>query len=358
MKFKFQIYLPNSDYSEISNCRGLLFSKFLPKDSEDSLEIKLKDGKINFWFERRGFHDEDGFIIHDLNKKEISESVIHRQGIIEGGPLFGILQLDTAISKFNFKENEIENEELIKITKTLVKIIDVETQKILDLLRFNFGQYWIIDNINWDSRFCSLGHHCKYTLHLQWFDDENKFWNDLIPNNPSATITADSLIKSDFSDYMTNENWEKLKNLLADEHSPSIGQRYLIEAYTSLDSGALEKAFIDAVTVLEIALDQYYKSIREQSSKVGIMFNRIKDLGNKEQLINIFVNNNTITKAELEDAIDAIDLRNKIVHERYVSKTADKPKLLVLFKLISLLIGEPISKLVSPNTGNFINPRT
>ncbi len=117
---------------------------------------------------------------------------------------------------------------------------------------------------------------------------------------------------------MTRENWIKFKELIVTGHSPSLGQRHLIKAFITLDSGDQIKAFIDAVTVLEIAFDQYHKSIRDKSQKIGDLFNRIKNLGNREQLIHIFFNNNTVTTNELEDAIDAIEIRNKIVHEGYV----------------------------------------
>ncbi len=340
MRFKFLIDLRNSDYNLIRGIQGPLFSKFLPNDKEDTIEIKIKDGLIiSFWFERRGFHDESGFIRYKFKRKEINDSVISRQGIIEGGPLFGMLEFDQEIPKDILKQTESDNEEIMRYTKIIVKIIAEETQKILDLLRFNFGQYWIVANINWDSRECNLGYHCQNRIGLKWFDEESETWNDLIPDKSQASISGISInIKRDYSDYMTSENWNKFKELIVTGHSPSLGQRHLINAFITLDSGDLVKAFIDAVTALEIALDKYYKSIKDKSQKIGDLFNRIKDLGNKEQLINIFVDNKTITTIELENAIDAIDIRNKIVHEAYVAIAGDRVKLEVLLKLISILI--------------------
>jgi len=352
MRLSFVIDLRSSEFKLIEEIQGPLFSKFFPNNNQDNVELKFEKGVAKFWFERRGYIDESGLIKYDFNKKELKEDLIFRQGIIQGGPLFGELIISSNYQTNLTSQDLNNNDDIMQFSKSIVKIIALETQKILDILRYNFGHYWIIENINWDSRKCNLGFHCKNLLHLKLFDEENAIWLDLVPESPRATINLTSKISSDFSDYLTEKNWLKFKGLVNQGHSPSFAQKQLIKAFITLDSGDLEKAFIDAVTVLEIALDKYYKSINNKSEKIGKLFNRIKDIGNKEQLSNIFINHDTVATIDLEAAIDAIDIRNKIVHEGYTPRHDDKVKLEVLLKLNSLLIDEPFSNLISSNTGN------
>lgn len=358
MRVSFIIDLRSSEIKLIEEIQGPLFSKFLPNNNQDNIELKFEEGFAKFWFERRGFHDESGLIKYDFNKKEIKDHSISRQGIIQGGPLFGELTISSNYPTNFLRQDLSNNDDIMQATKPIVKIIARETQKILDILRYNFGHYWIIENINWDSRNCNLGYHCKNILHLKWLDEENAIWLDLVPESPQATIRLTSKIRSDFSDYLTKKNWIKLKGLITQGHSPSFAQKQLVKAFITLDSGDLLKAFIDAVTVLEIALDQYYKSINDKSEKIGKLFNRIKDIGNKEQLSAIFINHDIVAITDLEAAIDSIDIRNKIVHEGYIPEPADKVKLEMLFKLNSLLIDEPFSNLISSNTGNSLENLT
>ena len=248
-----------------------------------------------------------------------------------------------------------DKSELQKIVKSIAKLISKETQKILDVVRYNFGQYWIIDNIDWDSRQYSLGYYCKNVLNLSVFDDTTGKWMDLEPNESVATLTMNSVVPIDTTEYLTEQNWIKLKELIYTNHTPSFAQRQLVKAFITLDTKDIVKAFIDSVTVLEIALDQYFKSISAKSEKIGKQLNRFKELGNKEQLSMIFADKKEILVKDLEDSIDAIEIRNKIVHEGHIPKNEDVSKVRALLKLNSIIINEPISYLVSHTTANTLD---
>lgn len=355
MKLRFIIDLQNTDYQFPKMVNGLLFSRFLPNDIDDCIETNSGDNKFKFWFERRGFHDDHGFINHNFSRKEIRKDEISRQGLIEGGPLFGEVELPGVFPFMLLTIDYEDKSELQKIVKSIAKLISKETQKILDVLRYNFGQYWIIDNIDWDSRQYSLGYYCKNVLNLSVFDDTTDKWMDLEPNESVATLTMNSVVPIDTTEYLTEQNWIKLKELIYTNHTPSFAQRQLVKAFMTLDTKDIVKAFIDSVTVLEIALDQYFKSISAKSEKIGKQLNRFKEFGNKEQLSMIFADKKEILVKDLEDSIDAIEIRNKIVHEGHIPKNEDVSKVRALLKLNSIIINEPISYLVSHTTANTLD---
>jgi len=356
MKLRFIIDLQNSDYQFPKAVNGLLFSRFLPDNIEDSIEINSVDSKVKFWFERRGFHDEHGFIVHNFSRQEIRNEIISRQGLIEGGPLFGEIEL-SGVFPFALLGSDCEDKtELLRLVKSISKQISKETQKVLDILRYNFGQYWIIDNVDWDSRQYNLGYYCKNILNLTVFDDSASKWLELKPNESMATLTLNSIIPLNTSEYITEQNWIKLKDLISTNHTPSFAQRQLVKAFMTLDTKDIVKAFIDSVTVLEIALDQYYKAISDKSDKIGKQLNRIRELGNREQLSIIFADRKEVLPKDLEDAIDAIEINNKIVHEGHKPINEEVSKVRALLKLNSLIINEPISYLVSHTTANTLGP--
>lgn len=355
MRLSFFINLHEIKYDQIRPIIGPLFSKFLPKE-DDRIEIKLKEGHIKFWFEKRGFHDESGYIRYDFNKNEIDEKVIPNQGIIEGGHLFGEIQLPGKFPKVGSPSDEIGNQKILKSTKDIIKIISEEVQLIIDQLRFNFGHYWIREFEEWDSRAHSLGYYCKNILHLKLYDEKTNDWLIVEPNKSESTIQLAVLLRSSFPDYMTKENWNLFKKLAIEKHKPSQAQKYLISAFIALDSDDLSRAFIDAVTTLEMAIDLYYRRINDKSEKFGKPISKIKGLGNREQLLIIFGSNLSMVSADLEAAIEAVEIRNRIVHEGYLPQIPDKPKLKSLLKLNAIVINEPASFFLPRNTGNSLAP--
>src|SRR5438034_882081 len=93
---KFHVML--EDYKSDSALRhcGPLFHKWLPNGESDALELRTGHPNVHVrvWFERRSFIS-DGFIRFDYKRREIDETVMRRQGILDAGPLSGLLTLDT-----------------------------------------------------------------------------------------------------------------------------------------------------------------------------------------------------------------------------------------------------------------------
>ena len=81
---------------------GPLFHRFLPNGIQDSISKEEEHYKIKFWFEQRGFQAKGRFIRYDPNRKDINKSDIPKQARLDGGYLFGEIEL------FNIDGNKID----------------------------------------------------------------------------------------------------------------------------------------------------------------------------------------------------------------------------------------------------------
>src|SRR6056297_86416 len=81
---------------------GPLFHRFLPNGKQDSISKEEEHYKIKFWFEQRGFKSANGFIRYNPHKKDYNKNDIPKQAILDGGYLFGEIEI------FNIDENNID----------------------------------------------------------------------------------------------------------------------------------------------------------------------------------------------------------------------------------------------------------
>ena len=105
---------------------GPLFHRFLPDGVNNAISKDGIDYVIKFWFEQNGYQTNDStFIIYDFKKKDFKKEDISKQAILDGGYLFGEIELlnvkkDTINSLNN---NTILPEALETIGKSAVKTI-------------------------------------------------------------------------------------------------------------------------------------------------------------------------------------------------------------------------------------------
>ena len=121
--------IQDSEIDRFSRRSGPLFHRWLPngRDSAIKIEFKDEDAFAYLWFERRGFVDESGFIRYNHEKSEVDDAVIPRQGILEGGVLFGAVVMNSITSD---EYEAVVNEEMgqqayVDLGKRVVKrVID------------------------------------------------------------------------------------------------------------------------------------------------------------------------------------------------------------------------------------------
>lgn len=299
---------------------GPLFHRFLPDGKQDSISKKEEHYKIKFWFEQRGFQAEGSFIRYDPNRKDINKSDIPKQAILDGGYLFGEIEF------FNIDENKIDDLNNNKITesnykqigKKIVKTIYNEVIDFLSIFKNIYGQYWIQFPEKWDYRSHSLGSYCRDILNASFYNSVSKSWEDFIPNEPIQHLVANIDTEKDYSIYITKTDWDKIKDIYRENFEEPKAIKYMQSAHASYDSGDYSNAFIEAVTSLESTIDAFYNKRMEGSDIIQEQLKSLKGLPYQKQFSSICIINQLCDSDELKSALNAIDIRNKIVHEGLV----------------------------------------
>ena len=184
---------------------GVIFHRYLPNGIDDSITITNDNYKIDFWFERHGVQnlENDKFIVYKYNKKEFNEEDIANQGFLDAGVLFGQLELyDVAnMDLNNLFSKKLSEEKYIIIGKKSLGIIEKYTAKIIDMFKYQYGQYWLRDYYKWDSRQHNIGLHFDSWLNAKYFIPSLNVWESFIPNKPESepkTLEFTDIKESDF----------------------------------------------------------------------------------------------------------------------------------------------------------------
>ena len=148
-----------------------------------------------------------------------------------------------------------------------------------------------------------------------------------------------------------------IKSLFNKSFSPSIASNYLTQAHETCDRGDLKKAFIEAVTALEIALECKINENVRLTDPILESIQSFKTSPLKSQFSIFALECSNIKSADIENSIEAIKIRNRIVHEGYKPTKSEKSILYSLLTSISIIINETVTKFPSNNGSNAIQSR-
>jgi hypothetical protein len=356
---KFIIRLEDDNLPLTERHNGPLFHRWLPSGQEDTIVLDTGDPntKLKIWFERRGFINR-GFIEFDYKRREVDPLIIPKQAILDAGPLYGLLEV-YGLSKDvlePLKNNKKGDENYIRLGKRVaLKLIYPPVCRFIDILRTNYGQYWIPELRKWDARNESLGNYCHTELNLYWSLDDGTTWADFIPDE--LTLTFDSGIRRDFHDYLTENDWFEMKKTVQEKYEPELAAFLLSRTHQFFRQGNFKYALIEGVSALEIAINEF---IRQKSKDIS---QSLRDKISAFQGMKLPIKVATIVTffdlthtQNLEKTVAAIDMRNDIVHEGKEPPDNDdtEEKIKGLMKTTAALIKGPKFKFPSANTGNAI----
>ena len=351
---KFAVILEENRYD--FSLFGPLFNKWLPDGMNDSIVIECDNPgtKVSFWFERYGEYT-GSFIRFDYHKKEVDPNIMKRQAVLDGGPLWGLVET-TDIKEEEFRaivQNKIGDESYIKFGKRVVtKVIYPYTKRLLDILSITYGQYWLRELEPWDSSKQSLGSYCYGTLQTYWSTDDGISWNVFQPDRPVLRLNGD---KTGIGwDYIKEDDWDEIRTLLNEEFVPSLATSVLNRSHRHFDQGEIRYAFIEAVNALELAMEERVtlKFKGEQSIAKYLEDNRFWKLPmpTKVTILSSMIGNVSIE--EVQGTIDAIVIRNSLVHDAEGLPKNAEEKLSLLMKTVSKILVGPGTKFPAMNAGN------
>lgn len=357
--FSLIVQLERYDFGNSDSLHGPIFHRWLPDGEKDSISIKTKSKnvKVLVWFERCGFV-KNGWIEFDYKKREVNSAILKRQAKLDAGPLRvrievkGITDKDIRILKSNKKGND----SYIRLGKRLLKILYESIIPFIDTLRLYYGQYWLPELENWNSKDESLSSYFKY-LYTKFSTDHGKTWKDFIPDKFKKEIRNVFTVQTDFSSYLSRECWKKLDYIDLSEFESTLAIKLLQTAHKLKDEGNYKQAIIEGSTSLEVAISDLFKNKLSLSQKLKNEMGSFWQLPIRTQLIVISSLIEGLSVKSIENAIDIVKIRNKIVHDGFSPKIDfNKEKMLDgFFRVISKIISDKPIKFPSASiSGNFL----
>lgn len=324
------------DYHSPFRNHGPLFHRWLPDGEKDAITFDTgePDTELKIWFERRGYVNDGGFIEFDADRRDVDDSKIPTQAVLDAGPLFGSLKIENLSKKYvvPMTENRLGDEDYINLGKKIVKLLRPPIARFLDTLRTNYGQHWVSPLKEWDSRSESVGSYCS-GLQIDWSLDGGESWEKFRPDENIFYINA--LYKDpEFDPYLTAEDWNDVAEIVQIGYEPSLAATILTRSRQLSEQGNANYALIEGVTALELAIGDF---VRNKVGDSDILKKSIQSFWNlplPSKVVSL-VTTLGADPRDLEDTISAIDLRNAIVHE---GKSPGAIELSGLYRTISLFI--------------------
>jgi len=358
---KFKINLEEYDVSTYSQHYGPLFHRWLPDGEKDAIVLDTGDpnAELKVWFERLGFKDKD-FIEFDYTRREVDPETIPKQAILEAGPLMGLLKIQALSEEEStpLRENKVGDARYVALGKKVVRLIHVPVARFLDVLRTNYGQYWIRGLEKWDSRKESLGRYCSSSLklNLEWSLDEGETWARFMPDEPTARLTVTMRMDRSFREYLTKDDWQQLAKVSREAYEPSLAAFLLAQAHQFLDQGNLKHALIEGVSALEVALEEFVRQKLDGDNSLAKSIQAFWQLPLPARLIPVVSTLGTARLEDVELAAEAIDMRNKVVHDGWDPPERAQHKLSGFLNTVAALVAGPRFKFPIVNPGNKIMP--
>ncbi|WP_066320459.1 hypothetical protein [Bacillus sp. FJAT-29814] len=333
---------------ENGSMHGPAFHRWLPDGEQHSLNFVTKDksSSLRIWFKRFGFSENSEMIRFNITKNQVDPNIMRRQGVLQGGPLFGELMLNLKIlteeeieifkENLNYNNNDINQSAYERVGEKVVALIEEPINKLLNLLRFQYGQHWLPSAPVWDKRNESIGGFCQ-NLKMQWSIDSGISWNKFIPNTPRVYLKGLKPPKEWFREFLTKEDWNSLQFKISEEDSISFGAKIIMEARSYFEIGDNPSySFVLGVSGLEIAIEELFTYKKRNNdinwlTTINIIsrkhFNkRFKELGLAKKVRILGMLEEKLS-GWIDDCTGAISTRNAIVHkgERiYYSEIAHK----------------------------------
>lgn len=335
--------------------QGPIFHRWLPDGRQDAVCLPgaEDDTTVHFWFERYG-RLEGSMIVFDKKHRDVDPTVMDRQGKLEAGPLFFSVEIEDPPSDEveAVQADRCDSPEYERLGKRVVKKnLDPLARRFLQVLRFNFGQYWLEDWPSWDSREMSLGNYC-HLLSMKWQIPPKRKLRPFIPTSRTrAPITLRADVGSNWSEYLSKADWRNLGSVIREGAEPSIAVRVLMRAHELLEQGELRAGVIECATALEIAVDKRFReAVGPHADKAQTFF----QLPLTTRVIASGVGPDGALIDGVDEALELIGVRNEIVHEGVEVPAGFGKTARGTLEFVRRILGEKEIRLPRAGAGNLL----
>lgn len=288
IQLQFKIALSNMPESDSE-----VLTKGYPSNEADALTLKTKDDShsLQIWFDATA----PGYIVGSLEYSTLSDQEL------------------SAI-----KERKINDPDYIAAGKKIVKLIQEPVSRLERVMRIDYRLAWVEELPKWDSRQKSLRAYCQDDLSLQWTLDKGATWRDFLPDEYKVSVGTFlrlSLTKRD-KPATVRAIWNEIEQAVNDSYEPPLPLQVLAGAYQLREQDKLKHALIDAVTALEIALDDYIRNNAQGTEKIEKLANNFSEGSSiPAKALAVLRLTGKVTINELDMVLKAVTVRNDIVHK-------------------------------------------
>lgn len=191
---------------------------------------------------------------------------------------------------------------------------------------------------------------------MSWSDNEGKSWKNFKPTESSGTIKVEGLPGRGFAEYLTKKDWNRIKKSFDPYQDIPIALNILGRAHELSDTGHIRESFIQGVTALELAIDNYTKKIFAINHATEKLLNHFESMPLKLKTLIIAKMGELLSDDILDKALSAIDMRNAIVHEGKHPDDQDRKNFFSLLECAATFLGLEELKVPILYPGNQLSP--
>ncbi|MGA2698629.1 MAG: hypothetical protein ABSE74_03205 [Methanoregula sp.] len=287
---------------------------YAPIETKDWLNLQIQDKIVahiglneaspNFLRPKK---NEDGQIVGYFNTNLVTIE-------LEG---YWPEEIAEILRKFEVTKLSQKEETALKTFQSEIRtIIQQISENLIKNIRNHFGQWWISENIPYDENSFNT---------ILWLDSDGK-WKLIGPKivfvNFNVHITG-----------LSKYNWYELGERLKNNTKPDMIDIMIANAFAHIDNNNGRIAIVEAVASLEATIKRCLPSLLAQIADPQIPENLLDHAVEKMGLrltTNIFFTHLSkkvgLDPNDCLNCLDAIDIRNKIIHNQKRTVTLEKAR--------------------------------
>jgi hypothetical protein len=195
----------------------------------------------------------------DYTRQEVEAEVMVQQGRLDAGPLVGLLEIRDLSEQDSVSLERVHSDDVrfAALEKRVIRLFYPPVNRFLSILRTQYGQYWVPETEEWDSRWESASSYLNRLGHPEWSLDGGKTWKPFRSGATHLSVGTRRKV-TDFREYLSSEDWREIAKLVQQGWQASPAVSRLVEAVRLFDRGYVKHAIIDAVTALEMAISESF----------------------------------------------------------------------------------------------------
>jgi len=152
-------------------------------------------------------------------------------------------------------------------------------------------------------------------LWLRWREGPDQPWRKFKPTESHSTLHATPLPRRRHREYLTESDWRDIQSSIHSRSEVPLALRLLAKAHELREANQVSEALIQAVTGVEVAIEYFLKTRRQDGSKDAELQQGFFGLPLRTRLAVLMAVVDSVPTGTLNAAVEAIRTRNDVVHE-------------------------------------------